>query len=254
MRIKEKAAGVIKYVIMDTRLADKVATYSPSPATAKLIKQTPILLLVGPTGAGKDTLKDKLLATGNYHHIISHTTRPPRVNHGVPEQDGREYHFIDQATAAKMLDAGAFIEAKIYSGNLYGTSLAEIQAAHSENKIAMTDIEVQGVAEYKALDPGAMAVFLLPPDFETWQNRLMRRYGGTLDRADTRRRLQTALEEIEQLLSHDYYIALINDDLNKTFRQVEAIAQSKTPASTDNTTARAVAQKLAKDIQDHLGD
>src|ERR1017187_10625242 len=108
---------------MDTSLARKLAAYKPAPATAKLVKSTPILLLVGPTGAGKDSLKDKLLATGQYHHIVSHTTRPPRINHGVVEQDGREYHFIDQATAEKMLDNKALIEAKIYSGNLYGTSV-----------------------------------------------------------------------------------------------------------------------------------
>src|SRR5579884_1932770 len=96
----------------DEVLASKLAPYTPAPATAQLVKSTPILLLVGPTGAGKDALKDKLLATGRYHHIISHTTRPPRINHGVIEQDGREYHFIDRAAASKMLDDKAFIEAK----------------------------------------------------------------------------------------------------------------------------------------------
>ncbi|HEY5152503.1 MAG TPA: hypothetical protein VII55_00865, partial [Candidatus Saccharimonadales bacterium] len=138
---------------MDKALARKLSAYRPAQSTAELIKKTPILLLVGPTGAGKDSLKDKLLATGDYHHIISHTTRPPRINHGVIEQDGREYHFIDAHKAKKMLDDQALIEAKIYSGNLYGTSVAEIQAAKDEGKIAMTDIEVQGVAEYKTLDP-----------------------------------------------------------------------------------------------------
>src|SRR5437588_9743381 len=109
---------------MDQTLARKLSTYNPAPSTIKLIKTTPILLLVGPTGAGKDALKDKLLATDRYHHIISHTTRQPRINHGVIEQDGREYHFISKAQAEKMLDTKALIEAKIYSDNLYGTSVA----------------------------------------------------------------------------------------------------------------------------------
>src|ERR1039458_2227628 len=89
---------------MNASLAAKLAAYKPAAATTELIRSTPILLLVGPTGAGKDSLKDKLLATGQYHHIVSHTTRPPRINHGIVEQDGREYHFIDMATAEKMLD------------------------------------------------------------------------------------------------------------------------------------------------------
>jgi guanylate kinase len=237
---------------VDTALARKLSVYQPATATAKLIKQTPILMLVGPTGAGKDSLKDKLLESGGYHHIISHTTRPPRINHGVIEQDGREYHFIDKATAEKMLDDQGLVEAKIYSGNLYGTSIAEIQAARDEGKIAMTDIEVQGVAEYKALDPGVMAVFLLPPDFQTWQKRLRKRYGDVVDAEDSRRRLQTALEEIEQLLNTNYYTALINDDLNATFAQVQSITASKTHAARDDSAARAVARQLAQDIQAHL--
>ncbi|HSW85337.1 MAG TPA: hypothetical protein VLF79_01835 [Candidatus Saccharimonadales bacterium] len=237
---------------MDSVLANKLATYRPSDKAVNLVKQTPILLLVGPTGAGKDSLKDKLLATSNYHHIISHTTRPPRINHGVIEKDGREYHFIDQAKAARMLDDQLFIEAKTYSGNLYGTSLAEIQAAHDEGKIAMTDIEVQGVAEYKTLDENVMAVFLLPPDFETWQKRLSRRYGDVVDAADSRLRLQTALEEIEQLLNTNYYIALINDSLNNTFDKIESITKSKKHAMNDDKGARNIAKRLASDIQNHL--
>jgi guanylate kinase len=238
---------------MDTSLARKLSVYQPSASTAELIKKTPVLLLVGPTGAGKDSLKDKLMETGGYHHIISHTTRPPRINHGVIEKDGHEYHFIDKATAEKMLDERGLVEAKIYSGNLYGTSVAEIQEAHDEAKIAMTDIEVQGVAEYKTLDPNVMAVFLLPPDFKTWQIRLKSRYGDVVDAEDSRMRLQTALEEIEQLLNTDYYVALINDDLNATFGQVQAITSSKNHLSRDDSAARAVARQLAQDIQAHLG-
>jgi guanylate kinase len=237
---------------MSSSLDAKLSTYEPGAGAAKLVKQTPILLLVGPTGAGKDSLKDKLLETGDYHHIISHTTRPPRINHGVIEQDGREYHFINKATAERMLDEQALIEVKIYSGNLYGTSVAEIQAAHDEGKIAMTDIEVQGVAEYKTLDENVMAVFLLPPDFQTWQDRLQRRYGDVVDAQDFRLRLQTALEEIEQLLNTNYYVALINNDLNKAFEKVQSLATSKTHDAGDDSAARGVAKQLAADIQAHL--
>ncbi len=237
---------------MDIDLTRKLSTYRPAEASIELVKQTPVLLLVGPTGAGKDSLKERLLETGGYHHIVSHTTRRPRINQGVPEQNGHEYHFISNETAEKMLDEQAFIEAKIYSGHLYGTSVAEIQAAHDEGKIAMTDIEVQGVAEYKTLDPGVMAIFLLPPDYDTWQTRLRRRYGDVVDAADTRRRMQTAQEEIEQLLNTNYYVALINDDLNGTFEKVQSITKSKPRPTIDDATARETAKQLAQDIQTHL--
>lgn len=237
---------------MDTSLADKLAAYKTDTNAIELIRSTPILLLVGPTGAGKDSVKDELLESGRFHHIISHTTRPPRINHGILEQDGKDYHFISKQDAEKLLDDHAMIEAKMYSGNLYGTSTAEIQAAKDEGKIAMTDLEVQGVAEYKELDPNVMAVFLLPPDFQTWQERLQRRYGDVVDAADYRLRLETALKELEQLLTTNYYVAVINDRLDETVSQIETVINSQNHSTQDEPAARAVAQQLAKDIQTYL--
>lgn len=237
---------------MDTALTAKLKDYKPSPEATKLIHDTQILLLVGPTGAGKDSLKQKLLDTGEFHHIISHTTRPPRINHGVIEENGKDYHFIDKQTAEKMLDEHAFIEAKVYSDNLYGTSVQEIQQAQTEGKIAMTDIEVQGVAEYKALDSSVIAVFLLPPDFETWQQRLQRRYGDVVDQADYRLRLQTALDELKELLNTDYYVAVINDDLDQTHERIREIVDSADHKSKGDPEARQVANNLSNSIEKYL--
>lgn len=239
---------------MDEVLAQKLSTYKAKQETADLISRTKVLLLVGPTGAGKDSLKDKLLETGNYHHIISHTTRLPRINHGVLEQNGREYYFIDKKTAEHMLDTQAFIEAKGYSGNLYGTSVAEIQLAHDEAKIATTDIEVQGVAEYKTFDPKVMAVFLLPPNFKIWQDRLMRRYGDVVDAADYLQRIKTGLQEMEQLLNTDYYMAVINDDLDKTYYEVQKITKTGHHEKEAEIKARKIAAQFAQDIQKYLDE
>mgnify|MGYP000855334991 FL=1 len=237
---------------MQNSLSQKLKNYQPSQQAIQLIHDTPILLLVGPTGAGKDSLKEKLLESGKYHHIVSHTTRKPRINHGILEKDGQDYHFISKEEAEKLLDDQAMIEAKVYSDNLYGTSVSEIQAAHDEAKIAMTDIEVQGVAEYKQLDPSVMAVFLLPPDFETWQQRLQKRYGEVVDFDDFKLRLQTALDEIEQLLSTDYYVAVINDDLEHTYEKLVEIVESADHKSQSDPAAREVAKKLRDDIKDYL--
>ncbi len=239
---------------MDTALADKLKGYKPSSDATKLVHDTQILLLVGPTGAGKDSIKQKLLETGNFHHLISHTTRSPRINHGIIEEDGKDYHFIDKATAEKMLDEQACIEAKVYSGNLYGTSVAEIQKAHDQGKTAMTDIEVQGVAEYKALDPNVMAVFLLPPDFKTWQKRLQSRYGDVIDASDYRLRLETALHELDELMNTNYYVAVINDDLEDVFSQIQTIVSSENHKSPDEPAAREVASKLQEDIKTYLAE
>lgn len=237
---------------MEESLKQKLANYRPSQATIDLIKVTPILLLVGPTGAGKDSLLQELLKTGKYHQLISHTTRQPRMNHGVLEQDGDDYHFIDLATAEMMLDEQKYVEAKQYSGNVYGVSAAEIALAHAQGKIAVNDLEVQGVAEFKKFSPDVMAVFLVPPDFETWQGRLQRRYGDVVDWADAKLRLQTALDEIEELLNTDYYMAMVNDDLDAAVREVRDITELHAHDPSLETLARDAARQLADDIRSYL--
>ena len=233
-------------------MSDMLVGYKPSQQTIDLIKKTKILFLVGPTGAGKDSLKDRLLESGGYHHIVSHTTRRPRINHGILEEDGREYHFIDKTVAEEMLKNQAFVEAKVYSGNLYGTSVAEIQAAHEEGKTALTDIEVQGVAEYKEIDQNVMAAFLLPPDFATWQARLQRRYGDVVDAEDARLRMQTALDELDQLLETEYYAAFVNDDIEATFAEIQSYVHTGHQDGQQAKEAHKVAMQLAQDIRGHL--
>jgi guanylate kinase len=237
---------------MEASLQSKLTSYKPAASTIQIINSTPLLFLVGPTGAGKDSVKQRLLQTGKYHHIVSHTTRPPRINHGILEIDGEDYHFINMEQAEQMIDAQSFVEAKMFSGNLYATSAKEIEAAKAENKVALTDIEVQGVAEYKSLDPSAMAIFLLPPSFKIWQERLERRYGDVVDAEDYTRRLQTALTEIDQLVNNEYYVAVINDDIEQTAQTIDQVVNNDAHANPDEAAAREVAGELERDIKAYL--
>jgi guanylate kinase len=227
------------------RIATKLAAYNPAEKTVDLVKETPIVLLVGISGAGKDTIKHHLLNTGNYHHIVSHTTRPPRENHGVLEQDGVDYHFIDLPQAEALLDEGRFVEAKMYSGNVYGTSAAEIQAARDENKIAITDIEVQGVAEYKTMSTNVISIFVLPPDYGAWQQRLRARYGDKEpDPADMEKRMHTAVRELEEALKVPYYHFVMNDDLETAIETVDKIGHNQDVFNRKDTQVRAQAEDL----------
>src|ERR1700694_1851350 len=119
---------------MTPSLVSAIEHYKPSQSVINTVIHTKILLLVGISGAGKDTVINQLLQTGSYHYIVSHTTRAPRTNHGLLEQDGVEYHFITFKQAEEMLKQQAFVEAKRYGNNLYGTSAAEIQAAHDSGQ------------------------------------------------------------------------------------------------------------------------
>lgn len=231
----------------------KLLQYQAPKAAKVLLGATKTLLLVGISGAGKDAIKQGLLKKYPhlYHHIISHTTRAPRRNLGVIEQDGIAYHFIDLATAETMVDNQAFVEANEYSGNLYGTSMAEFQLAHDEGKIGVTDLEVQGVDQYMALSSNVRPLFILPPSYEVWQQRTRQRYGVDFSShtEDITRRFATAADELEFALAHPYFYFVVNDDLDATVTAAHRLAvQDDAPWHDEKTLA--VAHRLLQKIKE----
>src|SRR5579872_7492495 len=100
---------------------DRVTDYVPSTHAVDLLKRVRPLFLVGPTGSGKDTVVEELLKTGSYYRLVTYTTRAPRKNSGKLEKEGRDYHFIDEKMAAKMMASQQFIEVAITHNNFYAT-------------------------------------------------------------------------------------------------------------------------------------
>lgn len=238
---------------MNSDLQQLVNDYHMSSEATAVVKTTPILLLVGVSGAGKDTIKHRLLEIGEYHHIVSHTTRLPRVNAGKPELDEVDYYFDDAEQVKGMLKAGNFVEAKVYSGNLYGTSITDIQKAHEDGKIAVTDIEVQGVAEYKAISDKVIAVFILPPNYDEWQRRLRHRYGGVaIDPEDMRRRMLTAISELEEALKQPYYHFVVNENLDEAVKAVNSIAHHHDEFTTIDRSFRVWAERLLAELRNDV--
>lgn len=206
-------------------LEELIATYQPSEAAVEMVRGTAITLLVGISGAGKDTIKKRLLQNPDYRDIVSHTTRSPRSNNGVMEQPDVDYHFIDLATAERMLEQHEFVEAKYVHGTVYGTSVSELQRSHDEQKIAVTDLDVQGVAEYKDLASSVVAIFILPPNYTTWRQRLRARYeSDDAFEAEWPRRRDSAINELSHALEVPYYHFIVNDDLDEAVGIADDIA------------------------------
>lgn len=205
-------------------LANKVKNYRPPDSVAELVGETKLLLMAGTAGSGKNAIMEKLIDTGLYERIVSHTTRAPRTNDGRMEQTGREFHFIDQATIEPMIDDKRFVEVKVvHNRYIYGTSVAEIQQIHDADKIGVTDIDVQGVLEYVTLNPQVKAVFLLPPSFDEWMRRLAQR--GTMDQDEMKIRLETAQAELEHAIKAGHFHFIINTDLDKAVSDVRAFTE-----------------------------
>ena len=206
-------------------LENLVANYKTPAAAVDVIESSRIALLVGISGAGKDTLKQALLHRAGFAEIISHTTRLPRKNGGIMEQDGVDYYFINDEKAAEMLQAGKFIEAKFVHGTVYGTSIEAVQQAAAQG-IAITDIDVQGVEEYKDISDDVIAIFIVPPDYDTWVQRLRRRYVSEeafMQEWPTRR--DSAIHELSRALEVPYYHCIINDNLERAITVTTEIAQ-----------------------------
>lgn len=226
-----------------------IDAYQTPEIAKKLTRTTKIALLVGITGAGKDTIKKRLLQKSSFRDIVSHTTRLPRQNGGQMEVDGKDYHFVDTATMCEMAKNNEFIEIKKVHATLYGTSIAELQAAHAEQKIALTDIDVQGVAEYKRLATEVVAIFILPPDFSTWRRRLTQRYAtpAEFDREWSKRR-ESAIYELQHALEVPYYHFILNDDLDEAVHTAEQIAKKPDLFNRKDDEARLAARDLLEQI------
>jgi guanylate kinase len=176
-----------------------------------------LLILSSPSGAGKTTLFNRL--RGEFPRLrfsVSHTTRSPRPT----EVHGREYHFVDRPTFEAMVESGAFAEYAEVHGNLYGTSIREIDLARGDDADGVLfDVDYQGARQIKAAFPDAVGVFVLPPSLAELERRLRGR--GTEDEATTARRLAAAKAEIAHYGFFDY--VLVNDDVDKAYGKLRGI-------------------------------
>jgi guanylate kinase len=176
-----------------------------------------LFILSSPSGAGKTTLKTRILGESHpeLRFSVSHTTRMPRVN----EIDGREYHFIDRTRFHEMVKGDEFAEWAEVHGNLYGTSVHEIELAKASHRGVVFDIDYQGARQIKAKVADAIAVFILPPSMAELERRLRSRASD--DETTVQRRLSNARSEIDHYAFFDYLV--VNDDLEQAHRKLDAI-------------------------------
>jgi len=160
-----------------------------------------LFAVAAPSGAGKSSLVKALLELDSHLVVsISHTTRTPRGQ----EQDGREYHFVDQPTFRSMIDAGEFVEWAEVHGNLYGTSRGAIEARITGGHDVVLEIDWQGALQIKKLFPKAVLIFILPP---SWDELLLRLHRRGEDGHDViARRMENARVEVSQARHFDFVI------------------------------------------------
>ena len=186
----------------------------------KEIRKGMLLLISGPSGAGKGTLVERLLEQDpSFIFSVSVTTRGRREN----ELEDVHYHFISEKEYDKLLAEDAFLEYASVHGHRYGTLKSEVFAHMEKGRNVLLDIDPQGARTVMERMPECVSVFILPPSFHELKVRLHTR--NTEKEEEIQRRLTNARGEIAQMGRYRYLI--VNDHLDLAFEQLNAIVRAE---------------------------
>lgn len=191
------------------------------------------LVISAPSGTGKTTVARSLVESReDTVFSVSVTTRRARPD----ERPDVDYRFVSREEFAELVAGGELLEWAEVHSELYGTPMANRELAEREGKVLVLDIDVQGAREVKRRWPDAATVFLLPPSYQEWLQRLRGR--ASEDVRQLRVRLTTARRELGELEEFDYVIvhedvpasvslldAIIRAERHRTDRQREAVGE-----------------------------
>ena len=188
-------------------------TTNPPPASGCLF------VLAAPSGGGKTSLvRELLIREPGMRLSVSYKTRPPRPG----EQDGVDYHFVDEARFKALEQAGEFLEHAFVHGNWYATSATWLKQQVAEGHDVLLEIDWQGAAQVRKLIPSAVLIFILPPTLESLRERLEKR--GQDSQAVIERRLEAAREEMRHCGEFDYVI--MNQDFARAVDDLSVIVRA----------------------------
>jgi len=181
-----------------------------------------LVVLSGPSGAGKDAVLNRLKQSGlDFCHVTTMTTRPMRAR----EIDGTDYYFVTVEHFQELVRAGGLMEyAEVY-GNWYGVPKAPAREGLAAGRDVVVKVDVQGAATIRYLAPEALLLFLAPPRFSELADRLKQRHTET--EVDLARRIRTAEAEMLQADKFDYTVENPTGDIDFAVKRITEIIQEE---------------------------
>ena len=175
------------------------------------MKRGLLIIMSGPSGVGKGTIREKLMEDKslNLFYSVSMTTRAPRPG----EANGREYYFVSKDEFQRNIDNGNLLEWAEFVGNRYGTPKDKVEKMRDEGKNVLLEIDVNGTSQVLSkLDKNdVISVFIAPPSIEELEKRLKGR--STESDEVIKNRVAQAARELSQ--KDNYRFVVVNDDLNQ---------------------------------------
>lgn len=180
-----------------------------------------LIVISGPSGAGKGTICQKLLEQNNNLYLsVSATTRNPRDG----EKDGVDYYFLTKEDFERKIDNGNFLEyAQVYKGCYYGTPKDKVTDMLNKGYDVILEIDIQGALQVKENYPEGIFIFVMPPTMRDLRDRLVARKTETKEKIIER--FTKAYKEVNEKAKYNYVV--INDIVENAVQKVEAIMLSE---------------------------
>ena len=179
-------------------------------------KRGSLIILSGPSGAGKGTIHNELLKhDSNLKLSVSMTTRKPRDG----EVEGVDYFFVTEEEFKKEIENNSFLEYAEVHGNYYGTLKREVERDIDNGYDVLLEIDIQGAINIKSQKEDGIFIFIMPPSMRELKNRLVKR--GTETKDKLVERFKNAYKEVNEMTKYNYVV--INDELDLAVKKVEAI-------------------------------
>ena len=183
----------------------------------------PLLIVIsGPSGAGKDTVMQRMKERGlPFHFVVTATTRPRRNN----EIHGKDYFFVSKEEFARMIDEDELIEHAMVYGDYKGIPKQQVREALATGKDVVMRIDVQGAETVRKLAPAALMIFIATENEQDLIRRLTTRKTETVDSLALR--IATARKELNRVEAFDYVIVNREFHLDETVDTIRAIIDAE---------------------------